>query len=143
MTSAPGVSNGSSTITLSKEELQILVKRAVTEHLNGSESIEDTNEQALLDDSVESGPEVSPALATTVIKRLTEKMANELMVKKKDCYKTVPGNLVKALSPTMVNVELWPIIPAHAKSRDKQYVYLNILIIIMYLNFISININFK
>ena len=108
-------------IRITKAELKALVNQAVSEALNDGESCEEeVSNESLLDVTVSTSAAISEALATTIQKRLTEKMSCEVLAKKKEIYKTVPDNMSASLTPTRVNPELWSAIPSHAKTKDKR-----------------------
>ena len=113
--------DGNETIRITRAELHAMVNKAVSDALNEDDTSEDTvSEETLLDVSVSTSAAISDALATTIRVRMTERMSEEVLDKKRELYKTVPSNLSESLVATRVNPELWSAIPNHAKSKDKR-----------------------
>lgn len=115
-------------ITLSRDELQKMISEAVkgaidaqkTEQASDQEE-EDEASGSMLDESIlQTGADVSQALANTITRRMTEHMSQELLQKKRQCYQVVPGNLADTLKGTRVNPELWGAIQIGAKKKDKR-----------------------
>lgn len=117
-------------ISLSKKELQTMIEKAVSEALDdqGDEQPDEADDDSrevddeLLDAIISTNENISPALATTIERRLTERMNYEVMSKKRELYKAVPGNLAESLMGTSMNPELWSSMPSYGKTKDKKYV---------------------
>ena len=90
---------------------------------SSSSSEEEIDSDTLLDEEqVLTGPEVSPALAAMVQKRIKEPTPSEVTTAKAERYKAVPKNVASTLKKTAVNVEIYSSLPTYAKTNDKRYV---------------------
>ena len=90
---------------------------------SGQLSFEEEDQETLLDEEqVLTGPEVSPALAAMVQKRIKEPTPAEVTTAEAERYKTVPKNVTSTLKKTGVNEEIYSSLPTYAKTNDKRYV---------------------
>jgi len=118
-------------IVLSKAQLNDMVSEAVSAALQGHDESDASEAEEcgpdLLDAEIVTADDVSPALAVTIQKRMTEAMPTEVLGKKKELYKAVPANLDRTLNVTRVNTELWSSLSFSAKNKDKRFVWLLII----------------
>jgi len=108
-------------LTLSKTDLQKMIKDAVAQAMDSDEAEEpDEPVDTPLDEEVNTSDEVSQAIAYTVKTRLKQQMPIEVLKQKKELYATVPANMT-FLKRTNVNAEIWGSVNTHSRTRDKRY----------------------
>ena len=116
--------NNPGIIQLSKSDLKEMINSAVNAALGASSDTDDEEPvpkgSDCLDDEILTSPDVSEAILLTIKHRLKEKMPMEVLSKKRECYKTLPGNMT-FMKATRVNPELWDALNTYAKSSDRKY----------------------
>ena len=111
------------TVTISEERLNDLIRAAVVAATSQQEEPEpsdsdDSPDQ--LDDTTPKLPEISSALASSIVKRLKEPMEAALLETKRERYVGVPSNLHTSLRATRVTKEVWSSMTIPSKKNDSK-----------------------
>ena len=111
------------TVTISEERLNDLIRAAVvaaTAQQEEPEPSDSDDSPDQLDDTTPKLPEISSALASSIVKRLKEPMEAALLETKRERYVGVPSNLHSSLRETRVNKEVWSSMTIPSKKNDSK-----------------------
>ena len=110
------------TVTISEERLNDLIRAAVvaaTAQQEEPEPSDSDDSPDQLDDTTPKLPEISSALASSIVKRLKEPMEAALLESKREQF-GVPSNLHSSLRETRVNKEVWSSMTIPSKKNDSK-----------------------
>ena len=111
------------TVTISEERLNDLIRAAVvaaTAQQEEPEPSDSDDSPDQLDDTKPKLPEISSALASSIVKRLKEPMEAALLETKRERYVGVPSNHHTSLRETRVNKEVWSSMTIPSKKNDSK-----------------------